>query len=129
MVVSNLAMACLSYETTRASRLHLVLVVLVFCISSEIISSFAELQKFDHAPKDDGSISFLVVGDWGRRGFYNQSKVALQVNIYIHTLKIGTFRSVIISLVVYIYICFLVCKTDGMDWRKIRYRFCDIDWR
>lgn len=79
MVVSNLAMACLSYETTRASRLHLVLVVLVFCISSEIISSFAELQKFDHAPKDDGSISFLVVGDWGRRGFYNQSKVALQM--------------------------------------------------
>ncbi|XP_061989536.1 purple acid phosphatase 3-like [Rosa rugosa] len=79
MILSNLAMACLSYERTRASRVHLVLVVLLYCISSEISSSFAELQRFEHAPKDDGSIRFLVVGDWGRRGFYNQSKVAWQM--------------------------------------------------
>jgi tartrate-resistant acid phosphatase type 5 len=39
----------------------------------------AELQKFTHTPKPDGSLSFLVVGDWGRRGEYNQSDVALQV--------------------------------------------------
>ena len=30
-------------------------------------------------PKSDGTLSFLVVGDWGRRGSYNQSQVARQV--------------------------------------------------
>ncbi|PQP95430.1 purple acid phosphatase 17 [Prunus yedoensis var. nudiflora] len=73
-MVSNSAMACL-YEKNVASRLHL---VLVFCISL-VVSGFAELQTFQHAKKDDGSLSFLVVGDWGRRGFYNQSAVALQM--------------------------------------------------
>ena len=32
-----------------------------------------ESRKF---PDDDDAISFLVVGDWGRRGTYNQSRVA-----------------------------------------------------
>ncbi|GMI87480.1 purple acid phosphatase 3 [Hibiscus trionum] len=41
----------------------------------------AELQRFEHAAKPDGSLSFLVVGDWGRRGLYNQSQVALQMGI------------------------------------------------
>ena len=26
----------------------------------------------------DGSVNFLVVGDWGRKGLYNQSQVAYQ---------------------------------------------------
>ncbi|EXC05037.1 Purple acid phosphatase 3 [Morus notabilis] len=43
--------------------------------------SKAELQRFEHAAKKDGSLSFLVVGDWGRRGYYNQSEVALQMGI------------------------------------------------
>ncbi|KAL4575627.1 hypothetical protein LXL04_022477 [Taraxacum kok-saghyz] len=40
----------------------------------------AELQRFDHQPtKADGSLDILVVGDWGRRGLYNQSDVAFQM--------------------------------------------------
>ncbi|KAL8218502.1 hypothetical protein R6Q57_021906 [Mikania cordata] len=40
----------------------------------------AELQRFDHLPKKvDGSLDILVVGDWGRRGLYNQSHVAFQM--------------------------------------------------
>ncbi|KAL1198268.1 Purple acid phosphatase 4 [Cardamine amara subsp. amara] len=39
----------------------------------------AELTTVEHPPNSDGSISFLVVGDWGRRGLYNQSQVALQM--------------------------------------------------
>ncbi|KFK44538.1 hypothetical protein AALP_AA1G269800 [Arabis alpina] len=39
----------------------------------------AELTTVEHAPNSDGSISFLVIGDWGRRGLYNQSQVALQM--------------------------------------------------
>ena len=49
----------------------------------------AAFTTVEQAIKSDGSISFLVIGDWGRRGLYNQSQVALQVslflqNIYIH---------------------------------------------
>lgn len=53
----------------------------VFCVC--FIPSIAELQRFKHPVKaDDGSlISFLVVGDWGRRGLYNQSQVALQMGV------------------------------------------------
>ncbi|KAK9278033.1 hypothetical protein L1049_027590 [Liquidambar formosana] len=39
----------------------------------------AELQQLEHPVKDDGSLSFLVIGDWGRRGTYNQTQVALQM--------------------------------------------------
>ncbi|KAK8686743.1 hypothetical protein V6N13_125763 [Hibiscus sabdariffa] len=39
----------------------------------------AEFQRFEHPVKADGSLSFLVIGDWGRKGAYNQSHVALQM--------------------------------------------------
>lgn len=39
----------------------------------------AQLQRFQHPTKSDGSLSFLVVGDWGRRGAFNQSQVASQM--------------------------------------------------
>ncbi|CAL5396851.1 unnamed protein product [Camellia sinensis] len=41
--------------------------------------SIAELERFEHPAKADGSLSVLVVGDWGRKGNYNQSQVALQM--------------------------------------------------
>ncbi|KAK8486185.1 hypothetical protein V6N11_069138 [Hibiscus sabdariffa] len=44
-----------------------------------VVSCMAELRRFEHAAKPDGSMSFLVVGDWGRRGLYNQSHVARQL--------------------------------------------------
>ncbi|PPR91479.1 hypothetical protein GOBAR_AA29204 [Gossypium barbadense] len=39
----------------------------------------SEFQRFQHPVKADGSLSFLVIGDWGRKGAYNQSQVALQM--------------------------------------------------
>jgi tartrate-resistant acid phosphatase type 5 len=39
----------------------------------------AELARLEHPPKDGGSLSLLVVGDWGRKGTFNQSRVAHQV--------------------------------------------------
>uniref|UniRef100_A0A5B6ZBY4 Purple acid phosphatase n=1 Tax=Davidia involucrata TaxID=16924 RepID=A0A5B6ZBY4_DAVIN len=41
----------------------------------------AEFQKFKHPVKPDGSLSVMVVGDWGRRGTNNQTEVALQMGI------------------------------------------------
>ncbi|KAF6144566.1 hypothetical protein GIB67_006058 [Kingdonia uniflora] len=43
------------------------------------VSSSVEVQRFKHPANNDGTLSFLVVGDWGRRGLYNQSEVALQM--------------------------------------------------
>ncbi|KAL3637518.1 Purple acid phosphatase 17 [Castilleja foliolosa] len=38
-----------------------------------------ELQRFEHATRGGGALKFLVVGDWGRKGDYNQSHVAFQM--------------------------------------------------
>ncbi|XP_062216264.1 purple acid phosphatase 3-like isoform X2 [Phragmites australis] len=39
----------------------------------------AELARLENPAKNDGSLSLLVVGDWGRKGTYNQSRVADQM--------------------------------------------------
>ncbi|PIA35975.1 hypothetical protein AQUCO_03400104v1 [Aquilegia coerulea] len=49
------------------------------CLSICICSTNAELERLQHPAKSDGSLSFLVIGDWGRRGDYNQSQVAFQM--------------------------------------------------
>ncbi|KAM7484739.1 hypothetical protein LguiA_000748 [Lonicera macranthoides] len=52
-------------------------IILAFCFAHAV----AELERFEHPPKADGSLSTLVIGDWGRRGTHNQSQVALQMGI------------------------------------------------
>jgi len=39
----------------------------------------AALPRLEHPAKNDGSLSLLVVGDWGRKGECNQFRVAEQV--------------------------------------------------
>jgi tartrate-resistant acid phosphatase type 5 len=63
------AIAMLPFSTT------LVLLVLL------VIPTVSELARIQHPTKADRSLSFLVVGDWGRKGNYNQSEVALQMGI------------------------------------------------
>ncbi|CAD6256783.1 unnamed protein product [Miscanthus lutarioriparius] len=42
----------------------------------------AALPRVEHAPtKADGSLAILVVGDWGRRGQFNQTLVAQQMGV------------------------------------------------
>ncbi|GLT27688.1 hypothetical protein SLA2020_026680 [Shorea laevis] len=55
----------------------LLLAGVIFC--AFLASSFADFPKFEHPVKDDGSLTILVVGDWGRKGCYNQSQVAIQM--------------------------------------------------
>lgn len=45
----------------------------------QAVSVYGELQRFEHPAKEDESLSFLVIGDWGRRGAFNQSEVAFQM--------------------------------------------------
>ena len=62
---------------SKAMAFYLVFTALVGLCS---VSSVAELLRLEQQAKADGSLSFLVVGDWGRRGSFNQSRVALQVH-------------------------------------------------
>ncbi|XP_010551230.1 PREDICTED: purple acid phosphatase 4 [Tarenaya hassleriana] len=63
---------------TYEFRVRHLLVTTVVCLIS-VTKLEAELTRIERSPKSDGSISFLVVGDWGRHGLYNQSQVALQM--------------------------------------------------
>ncbi|TXG50923.1 hypothetical protein EZV62_023447 [Acer yangbiense] len=52
----------------------------LFIITNLVFSAYADqLQRFEHPTKTHESLSFLVLGDWGRRGDFNQSQVALQM--------------------------------------------------
>ncbi|XP_050378600.1 purple acid phosphatase 17-like isoform X2 [Argentina anserina] len=62
-------------KKSRSLCFFLVLLSSVICI----VTTSAELQRFEHPTKEDGSLSFLVLGDWGRRGEFNQSEVAFQM--------------------------------------------------
>jgi len=44
----------------------------------------ALLQRLEHPVKADGSLSLVVIGDWGRKGTYNQSEVSAQVFVTLH---------------------------------------------
>ncbi|KAE8697836.1 Purple acid phosphatase 17 [Hibiscus syriacus] len=50
-----------------------IILISMLCVAA------AELERFELPAKGDGSLSFLVIGDWGRRGAFNQSQVAFQM--------------------------------------------------
>lgn len=61
--------------------MNLMFIILSFFIlfNGEVIN--AKLTKFKEATKQDGSLSLLVIGDWGRKGAFNQTLVATQMGI------------------------------------------------
>ena len=54
------------------------------CFLLCFLSVTAVLQRLEHPAKADGSLSLVVIGDWGRKGTYNQSEVAAQVISHMH---------------------------------------------
>ncbi|XP_049354198.1 purple acid phosphatase 8-like isoform X2 [Solanum verrucosum] len=64
--------------------------VIIFLVSFGFcfLVSCAEFPYFNQSLKDDGSLSFLVIGDWGRKGLYNQSELAFQMGEIGEKLKI-----------------------------------------
>lgn len=65
------------------------MVVVVAAAAAWCSGVAAELERFEQAiNKADGSLRCLVVGDWGRKGAYNQSLVALQMGQVGETLDI-----------------------------------------
>ncbi|XP_076907752.1 purple acid phosphatase 8-like isoform X1 [Bidens hawaiensis] len=58
---------------------HTIIFLSVYAVVASVHVT-AELQRFNHFPtKADGSLDILVIGDWGRRGLYNQTHVAFQM--------------------------------------------------
>jgi len=55
-----------------------------------INGALSKLERLKHPvkKKSDGSLSFLVIGDWGRKGGFNQSLVAHQVSNINHFFNI-----------------------------------------
>ncbi|KAF7827537.1 purple acid phosphatase 17-like [Senna tora] len=67
---------------TFPSALHLrfvVAVAVVLLCTCLVVPVYAGLQRLHHPPKKDGILNFLVIGDWGRKGEYNQSLVATKM--------------------------------------------------
>ena len=53
----------------------------VLALSMCVVAYGGELTRIIHQPKNEEMLSLLVLGDWGRRGLYNQSEVANQVSL------------------------------------------------
>ncbi|KAJ8510353.1 hypothetical protein OPV22_000787 [Ensete ventricosum] len=68
-------MAGVALETTALSLALLAIAT----VMPALLPCSAELQRFERPAKADGSLSLLVVGDWGRKGQFNQSQVAAQM--------------------------------------------------
>ncbi|KAK9691804.1 hypothetical protein RND81_09G221100 [Saponaria officinalis] len=64
-----------------SKKMSLMLIVLGLSMLLEVQVTKAWLPRYQQSTKDDGSLSFLVVGDWGRKGAFNQSFVATQMGI------------------------------------------------
>ncbi|KAK8579563.1 hypothetical protein V6N13_142753 [Hibiscus sabdariffa] len=76
MVVAMAAAMASGFRTKALLDLACCLTVV---FSAFLVPSYAKLTTIEHPVKADRSLSFLVIGDWGRRGFYNQSEVAFQM--------------------------------------------------
>lgn len=57
------------------------LLLLLVATATVLAPAAAELPRLEHSPKADGSLTILAVGDWGRRGTFNQSQVATQMGV------------------------------------------------
>lgn len=53
------------------------IIIFILCFLTD--EFHCSLQNIRSAKKNGKSLKFLVVGDWGRKGLYNQSRVAVQM--------------------------------------------------
>ncbi|RLM68844.1 purple acid phosphatase 4-like [Panicum miliaceum] len=65
----------------RVVAILLAVVVAATASASLLAPAAAELTRVEHPPKTEGSLNILAVGDWGRRGQFNQTLVAEQMGV------------------------------------------------
>lgn len=64
-------------DTYRYCIPMLPLLIACLCLSKENVTS--RLVEIRQRTRDNSRVNFLAVGDWGRKGGYNQSAVARRV--------------------------------------------------
>lgn len=74
-----------NYSTMMKAYIYCISVLpfLIVCLSTRKGNAKVALQQIQHHIKGNRRIKFLVVGDWGRKGAFNQSKVGRQVKNWI----------------------------------------------
>ncbi|VAH27789.1 unnamed protein product [Triticum turgidum subsp. durum] len=60
------------------------LLLVLVAVAVSVAPAAAELPRLEHSPKADGSLSILALGDWGRRGEFNQSRVRTDRSTWQH---------------------------------------------
>ncbi|KAL8265918.1 hypothetical protein R6Q59_003262 [Mikania micrantha] len=55
-----------------------------FSFCTILVPVSARIQGLHHLMNNNGSLSFLVIGDWGPKGWYNQSQDDVHVSVYLH---------------------------------------------
>ncbi|KAG8379509.1 hypothetical protein BUALT_Bualt07G0095900 [Buddleja alternifolia] len=68
-----------SFENKTMVLCRLCMIIFIMSLFGHKIMISAEFPRFEHPTKGDGTLRFLVVGDWGRKGHYNQSLVSFQM--------------------------------------------------
>jgi hypothetical protein len=91
-------------------------VLLLLSLLSVLVSvALSDLTRIEHSLKNDESLAILVIGDWGRKGNYNQSLVAEQVLI---NDKLSLFKGKYDSLYIASVFLFGLFSLDSVfnDW-------------
>ncbi|KAG8388139.1 hypothetical protein BUALT_Bualt02G0094800 [Buddleja alternifolia] len=63
--------------------------LIIACIYLSKYTATAELMQISQSTKPNGPVTFLAVGDWGRKGAFNQSAVARAVISCIYMYSMG----------------------------------------
>lgn len=67
------------------------MMTLIVAVVMAVVVVDGELQRFEAPSKADGAVNVMVIGDWGRKGEYNQSLLARQVSLYSICLSLHTY--------------------------------------
>lgn len=89
---------------TKNYKTMSLLLWLCCCLLVGLHSAAAEFQTFHHQLGSE-SLSLLVVGDWGRRGAYNQSQVAHQVVLLFYFFLFTFFTYILTYLQIFKCMC------------------------
>lgn len=111
LIPSKLKSFIFSYQMTvfffLKKTMHFQYLIFLASFGVYFVLCAAEFPYLKQSVKADGSLSFLVVGDWGRKGLYNQSDVAFQV-FFSFSARIWTWNLIIFFSYIWVVVLLLL---------------------
>jgi hypothetical protein len=95
----------------------LLLAVLTFSLGTP--PAAGELASVEHPVEDGRPLRLLVVGDWGRKGMYNQSRVAAQVCRYVLSCSITVSKNSTLICALFFLPRLRISETCNLIWGYI----------